>query len=136
MIKIKSSEQMHSAITPMAVFDRSLTDVSFLSDMLVDKFVYHMPLCRQHQRLAGAGITLSCATLTNLVRRSIDLLEPIVNAQLSNALVNRVFAMDETPIKAWLHDDWVVRSPGFAVLCSSELLFLAVLASIMLGMCC
>ena len=102
VIKIKSTQTIENAITPMAVFDRSVADVSFLAGMLVDKFVYHLPLYRQHQRLCGGGITLSRATLTNLVRRSIELLEPIVDAQLDNVLLSRVLAMDETPIKAGL----------------------------------
>jgi len=82
VIKITANDQIASAITPLAVFDRSLADASFLAGMLVDKFVYHIPLYRQHQRLAGGGITLSRATLTNLVRRSIELLTPIYDAQL------------------------------------------------------
>ena len=102
VIKIKATQQIENAITPMAVFDRSVADVSFLAGMLVDKFVYHLPLYRQHQRLSGGGITLSRATLTNLVRRSIELLEPIADAQLDNVLLSRVLAMDETPIKAAL----------------------------------
>lgn len=100
VIKIKSTQQIENAITPMAVFDRSVADVSFLAGLLVDKFQYHLPLYRQHQRLAGAGIALSRATLTNLIRRAIELLEPIVDAQLDNVLLSRVLAMDETPTKA------------------------------------
>lgn len=99
VIKIKATLKVENAITPMAVFDRSVADVSFLAGLMVDKFVYHLPLYRQHQRLSGGGITLSRATLTNLVRRSIELLEPIADAQLNNALLSRVLAMDETPIK-------------------------------------
>ncbi len=86
--------------SPSGVFDKSLADVSFLVGMLVDKFQYHIPLYRQHQRLESSGITLSRATLTNLVRRSIALLEPIADAQLQHILLSRVLAMDETPIKA------------------------------------
>jgi transposase-like protein len=68
--------------------------------MLTDKFMYHLPLYRQHQRLQQAGITLSRTTLTNLVMRSIDLLRPIVEAQLRHVLQSKVLAMDETPIKS------------------------------------
>ena len=42
---------------------RSAADVSFLAAMLVDKFCWHLPLYRQHQRLRDAGITLSRSTL-------------------------------------------------------------------------
>ena len=100
VVKLLETEEIHNAITPMAVFDKSVADVSFLSGLMVDKFVYHMPLYRQHQRLAGGGITLARSTLTNLVKRSIELLAPIADAQLANVLRSRVLAMDETPIKA------------------------------------
>lgn len=88
--------------TPAAfnVLDSSLADVSLLAGLLVDKFQYHLPLYRQHQRIQQAGITLSRSTLTNLVKRAIDLLRPIVDAQTDNVLRSRVLAMDETPIKA------------------------------------
>ena len=71
-----------------------------LAGLLVDKFQFHLPLYRQHQRIQQAGITLSRSTLTNLVKRAIDLLRPIVDAQTDNVLRSRVLAMDETPIKA------------------------------------
>ena len=98
--KLLEEKKIVNAITPMSVLDKSVADVSFLVGLLVDKFQYHLPLYRQHQRLSAAGITLSRATLTNLVRRSIALLEPIVDAQMKNILRSRVLAMDETPIKA------------------------------------
>jgi hypothetical protein len=68
--------------------------------MLVDKFLYHLPLYRQHQRLRQCGIDIARATLTNLSSRAIDLLEPIFDAQFEHILQSRVLAMDETPIKA------------------------------------
>ncbi len=33
--------------------------------MLTDKFLYHLPLCRQLQRLKAAGIEVSRESLTN-----------------------------------------------------------------------
>ena len=100
VIKIKESEQIKTAIMVSNVLDRSVGDVSFLVGLMVDKFLYHLPLYRQHQRLSAAGITLSRTTLTNLVRRAIELLEPIVDAQRDSVLQSRVLAMDETPTKA------------------------------------
>ncbi len=78
--------------------NRSNPDV--LPRLLVDKFVYHLPLYRQHQRIKDAGITLSRSTLTYWVQRTSDLLRPIHDAQLQHILLSRVLAMDETPIKA------------------------------------
>ncbi len=100
VVKRKDSNVLITTPAPAGVFDQSLADVSFLVGLLVDKFLYHLPLYRQHQRLAQAGITLSRATLTNLSKRSIELLRPIVEAQLRGILQSKVLAMDETPIKA------------------------------------
>jgi len=51
--------------------------VSLLAGLLVDKFVYHLPLYRQHQRLADAGITLRRATLTHYVLSVFTHIEPL-----------------------------------------------------------
>ena len=100
VFKRKGTDKPLPSLAPENVLDRSVADVSLLVGLLVDKFQYHLPLYRQHQRLTEAGITLSRSTLTNLVKRAIDLLKPIVAAQLKNVLLSRVLAMDETPIKA------------------------------------
>lgn len=85
---------------PDQVLDNSIADVSVLAGLLVDKFCFHLPLYRQHQRMAQAGITLARSTPINWVKRSIELLRPIVEAQLQHILQSKVLAMDETPIKA------------------------------------
>lgn len=100
VIKRRETQTLHTALMPTNVLEKSVADVSFLAGMLVDKFLYHLPLYRQHQRLQHSGITLSRYTLTNLTHRSIELLTPIFDAQMANILRSRILAMDETPIKA------------------------------------
>nr|WP_207312842.1 IS66-like element ISAba28 family transposase [Klebsiella pneumoniae] len=100
IIKRKGSDTLLPSQAPFNVLDKSVADVSFIVGMLVDKFQYHLPLYRQHQRLVAAGITLSRSTLGTIVARGIDLLYPIVDAMLSSILQSQVLAMDETPIKA------------------------------------
>ena len=100
VLKHRTTTKLVTTSAPANVLDNSLADVSFLAGLLIDKFLYHLPLYRQHQRIQQAGITLSRSTLTNLVKRAIDLLRPIVDAQTDNVLRSRVLAMDETPIKA------------------------------------
>lgn len=85
---------------PANVLEGSSADVSVLAGLVVDKFCYHCPLYRQHQRLADAGIHLSRATLTNWTNRAAELLAPIAEAQHAHILQSAVLAMDETPIKA------------------------------------
>jgi len=100
VIKRTDSNELVTVPAPAKVLDKSIADVSFLAGMLVDKFVYHLPLYRQHQRIQQSGIDLSRSTLTNLASRAIDLLTPIYTAQFEHIRTSRVLAMDETPIKA------------------------------------
>ncbi len=100
VLRHKPGSHLMEVPAPSAVFEGSLADVSLLAGILVDKFCYHLPLYRQHQRLKDAGITLSRSTLTHYTQRAIELLRPIVDAQWRHILQSRVLAMDETPIKA------------------------------------
>ena len=99
VVKLKNAEVVSSP-APEGVFERSFADVSLVAGIMVDKFQYHLPLYRQHQRLAAGGVTISRQTLTNFVARAADLLAPIYYAQLSSILQSKVLAMDETPVKA------------------------------------
>lgn len=100
VVKRKDTQTLHCAPAPEHVLEKSVADVSLLSGLLIDKFLYHLPFYRQHQRLQQSGIQLSRSTLTQLSARAIDLLTPIVTAQKGNVIRSRVLAMDETPIKA------------------------------------
>jgi len=100
IIRSKSSKNLVTTPAPASVFEGSMADVSVLAGLLVDKFAYHLPLYRQHQRMQAGGITLSRGTLTHWCQRTIELLKPIYQAQLDHILLSRVLAMDETPIKA------------------------------------
>jgi transposase/regulator of replication initiation timing len=100
VIKHKEQQTLITTAMPDQVLDNSIADVSVLVGLLVDKFLYHLPLYRQHQRLEQVGITVARPTLTNWVKRAIELLRPIVDSQLAHLLQSKVLAMDETPIKA------------------------------------
>lgn len=100
VIKRKDTHTIHCPAAPAGFLEGSRADVSFAAGLLVDKFAYHLPLYRQHQRLTHAGITVSRPWLTQIAQRTISLLEPIHEAQFTSIRLSRVKAMDETPIKA------------------------------------
>lgn len=100
VVKVKDSQKILCLPAPEGILDGSRADVSFAAGILVDKFAWHLPLYRQHQRLEAAGIHVSRPWLTQLAQTSIALLEPIYAAQFASILQSRVKAMDETPIKA------------------------------------
>lgn len=100
VVKVLSTQTLHCPPAPLGVIEGSRADVSFIVGLLVDKFAWHLPLYRQHQRLVAAGFKLSRPWLTQLVQQGAQLLEPIYEAQLDSIRKSRVKAMDETPIKA------------------------------------
>jgi len=100
LIKRKDTEVLSCPPAPPTVFEKSFADVSVLAGLLIDKFTYHLPLYRQHQRLQQAGIRVSRGTLTQWVQRAAELLEPIYYAVLSSILQSHVLTMDETGVKA------------------------------------
>jgi transposase len=100
VVKLKATGQILGLPAPEGVLRNSRADVSFGAGLLMDKFAWHMPLYRQHQRLEACGIKVSRPWLTQLAQALISLLTPIYEAQLASVRTNRVIAMDETPIKA------------------------------------
>jgi transposase len=100
LLKRLDTQAILCAPAPVGVLEGSRADVSFAVGLLVDKFLYHLPLYRQHQRLTDSGITVSRPWLTQIAQRTIGLLEPIYDAQFASIRTSRVKAMDETPIKA------------------------------------
>ena len=100
VIKLKRDQRILCLPAPEGILEGSRADVSFAAGLLIDKFAWHLPLYRQHQRLEAAGITVSRPWLTQVAQRSIGLLEPIYEAQFASVRSSRVKAMDETPIKA------------------------------------
>jgi len=99
LIKRLDTQELLCPPAPMGVIEGSRADVSFIAGLLLDKFAYHLPLYRQHQRLQDAGFKLSRPWLTQLAAQGAALLAPIYEAQLASIRASRVKAMDETPIK-------------------------------------
>ena len=100
VVKLKEANNVACHPAPAGVLEKSYADVSFLAGMLVDKFVYHQPLYRQHQKLTANHIELSRITLTNQTHGAIELLLPIADALLDSVRASAILVMDETPIKA------------------------------------
>lgn len=82
------------------VLGQAQVDVSAVADILVEKFVYHMPLYRQHQKLQDEGFKLSRSTLGNWVESAIELLRPVADVLRVELLGGNYLKIDETAIQA------------------------------------
>jgi len=100
VVRHKSSQTLTTPAAPDNVLDGCYADVSLLAGLMVDKAVYHLPLYRQHQRMLDSGVRVSRATLLNWMKKGIELLKPIYQAQWRHILQSKVLAMDEVPMKA------------------------------------
>ena len=112
VIKHIETQKISCPAAPRGVLQGSRADVSFCAGLLVDKFVYHQPLYRQHQKLDHNGIDVSRAWLTQIAKACIALLEPIYASQFDSIRASRVIAMDETAIKAG-HDKGKMKAAYF-----------------------
>lgn len=100
--KHKETGKLVTPPAPPSVIPGSSVDVSFLVGLLVDKFLYHLPLYRQHARLEQANIFMTRGNLTRLVHRVAQMLEPIYQAVMSSVLLSPLLAIDESPTPAGL----------------------------------
>ena len=76
VVKRKADGAMLSVPAPDALWEGSVADVSVVAGVLTDKFCFHLPLYRQHQRLTMCGIKVARSTLTTWVHRACALLAP------------------------------------------------------------
>ena len=111
VVRHKPSQSLSEPAVPTNVLEGCYADVSLLAGLMVDKAVYHLPLYRQHRRMLDSGITLSRSTLINWLKKGIELLRPIYQAQWRHILQSKVLAMDEVPMKAGLKKG-AGRQPG------------------------
>lgn len=98
VFKVKETGEIITAPAPEHVFgQRCKVDESFLVLMAIKKFLWHLPLYRQHQMLKLEGILLSRGSLSNWVIQLAELLEPIACAVKEALLSAEYLHIDNTP---------------------------------------
>jgi transposase len=75
-----------------------LAATGLLAHVLVSKFIEHMPLYRQQDELARAGILISRSTLCGWLEQCAQLFKPLVELMHKEVLRSEVIQGDETPV--------------------------------------
>lgn len=88
-----------TAARPVHAIERSIAAEGLLAQLIIDKYVDHLPLNRQMERFKRAGVTLADSTLADLVRQTAELLNPLGNALLKAMSAYDYWHCDETGIK-------------------------------------
>ena len=87
------------ALAPERSFERSNVDTSLVAQIIIEKFVDHLPLDRQIKRFTRLGFTISDSTMGNWVTASAAYLKPLYEAHKQLVLASGYLHADETTIK-------------------------------------
>jgi transposase len=84
---------------PVRPLEKAMAGEGLLSQILIDKYVDHLPLHRQMQRFERAGVKIPYATLTGWVSETCKLITPLYEALKKEVVKTNYLHADETPIR-------------------------------------
>lgn len=105
---------------PSLPIPRGNVGSGLLAQLVISKFVDHLPFYRQVQMFKRLGVTLAESTVNDWFRGSCDLLEPLYERLKQNLVQEDYLMADETPISVLTEDKpgsthkgyhWVYYSP-------------------------
>jgi transposase len=97
--RCSSCSNIVQAPAPPRPIEKSFAGASLLALILSWKYAFHLPLYRQCQIFAHAGLTISRTTLMQWVGASSELLGPLAAALAKHVLAAPNINADDTPIK-------------------------------------
>lgn len=84
---------------PSRPLEKAIAGPGLLAQIVIDKYVDHLPLYRQMQRFERGGLKLPYSTLTDWVGSTCRLITPLYEALKTEVLKSSYLHADETPIK-------------------------------------
>ncbi len=78
---------------------KAIAGAGLLAQIVIDKYVDHLPLYRQMERLRREGIVIPYSTITDWVSGTCGLIEPLYEALKKLVLQSDYLHADESPIK-------------------------------------
>lgn len=87
------------ALLPAFPIEKGIAGPGLLAQMMIDKFIDHLPIYRQIERFKREYVKLSSSTLNGWQESLCNLLEPLYEALKNRVLTQGYLQVDETPIK-------------------------------------
>jgi transposase len=78
---------------------KAIAGAGLLTQIVIDKYVDHLPLHRQQERFKREGVNIAYSTITDWLSNTCKLIEPLYEALKKQVLVSDYLHADETPIK-------------------------------------
>jgi len=123
-VYLKKEDEMGNQTQVIAELDRPMPKCiagpDLISQIMVDKFVYHLPLYRQLQRFAQDGVHIKPSTLDSWFSLGSNHIRPLFAVHRAYILGNTYLQVDESPIKVLDRDKpgathqgymWVYNAP-------------------------
>lgn len=95
----KSAEGVVIGALPERVIDKGIPGPDLLAMILVDKYMYHLPLHRQRQRFLRENILIAASTLDGWAAQAMDKIEILYQHLVNDTKTRGYLQADETPIK-------------------------------------
>jgi transposase len=107
------------ASLPESPIHKCMADTSLLTEIIIQKYLYHIPFYRQISRFTDLGVRISSSTVGDWFSQSCDLLKPLYDHLRRRILSTDYIQVDESTlpvidnekkraVKGYL---WVVRNP-------------------------
>ena len=91
-------ETLVQAPVPAHVIDKGIPTAGLLAQVLIAKYLDHLPLYRQERIFERAGLAIPRSTLAQWVGRCGVALQPVVDALKAEMLAREILHADETPV--------------------------------------
>ena len=98
-----TTHRIFQAPAPERSFERSNVDTTLVAQVIVEKYVDHLPLYRQLNRYLRLGVTISDSTMGDWLTTASKLLLPLYQAHALQVLSSGYLHADETIIKVLDH---------------------------------
>jgi transposase len=102
-VRVKYSKPQSQGVIigklPSRPLEKAMAGPGLLAQIVIDKYVDHLPLYRQMQRFERAGLKIPYSTITDWVSATCRLIMPLYEALKVSVLQSNYLHADETPIK-------------------------------------
>lgn len=88
-----------TASLPGRLLQKCMAGEGLLAQIIVDKYMDHLPLHRQLQRFERSGVTIPQSTINDWVRATLEQITALYEAHKKRVLSTAYLHADETPIK-------------------------------------
>ena len=84
---------------PSRPLPKAIAGAGLLAQIVIDKYIDHLPLYRQQQRFSRDGLNIPYSTITDWVGSTCTLITPLYEALKKKVLHSPYLHADETPLK-------------------------------------